>query len=96
MKGGESLGNEEGSEETSEEDRKEEVSPTRIYTPGVRPLTSGVFLCLFVPPRLAAVTTQTYSAGLADREVLRRREKGPDEVVREKDVFPVRALHAQK
>jgi hypothetical protein len=48
MKGGESLGNEEGSEETSEEDRKEEVSPARIYTPEVRPLTSGVFLCLQV------------------------------------------------
>ena len=46
MKGGESLGNEEGSEETSEEGSEEEVSPTRIYTPGVRPLTSGVFLCL--------------------------------------------------
>ena len=45
MKGGESLGNEEGSEETSEEDRKEEVSPTWIYTPEVRPLFSGVFLC---------------------------------------------------
>jgi hypothetical protein len=45
MKGGESLGNEEGSEETSEEGSEEEVSPTRIYTPGVRPLTSGVFLC---------------------------------------------------
>ena len=46
MKGGETLGNEEGSEETSEEGSEEEVSPTRIYTPGVRPLTSGVFLCL--------------------------------------------------
>jgi hypothetical protein len=46
VKGGESLGNEEGSEETSEEGSEEEVSPTRIYTPGVRPLTSGVFLCL--------------------------------------------------
>ena len=46
MKGGESLGNEEGSEETSKEDREEEVSPTRIYTPGVRPLIPGVFLCL--------------------------------------------------
>ena len=45
MKGGETLGNEEGSEETSEEGSEEEVSPTRIYTPGVRPLTSGVFLC---------------------------------------------------
>ena len=45
MKGGESLGNEEGSEETSEEGSEEEVSPARIYTPGVRPLTSGVFLC---------------------------------------------------
>jgi hypothetical protein len=44
VKGGESLGNEEGSEETSEEDREEEVSPTRIYTPEVRPLISGVFL----------------------------------------------------
>jgi hypothetical protein len=66
VKGGESLGNEEGSEETSEEDRKEEVSPTRIYTPEVRPLTSGVFLCLFVPSSwLAAVTTQTHPVGLA-------------------------------
>jgi hypothetical protein len=34
VKGGESLGNEEGSEETSEEDRKEEVSPTWIYNAG--------------------------------------------------------------
>ena len=56
MEGGESLGNEEGSEETSEEDRKEEVSPTRIYTPGVRPLISGVFYArnavgLESPPR---------------------------------------------
>ncbi|CAE6709300.1 hypothetical protein NSPZN2_11135 [Nitrospira defluvii] len=46
MKGGESLGNEEGSEETSEEGSEEEVSPAGICTPGVRPLTSGVFLCL--------------------------------------------------
>lgn len=45
MKGGESLGNEEGSEETSEEGSEEEVSPARIYTPGVRPLAPGVFLC---------------------------------------------------
>jgi len=45
VKGGESLGNEEGSEETSEEGSEEEVSPARICAPGVRPLTSGVFLC---------------------------------------------------
>jgi hypothetical protein len=49
VKGGETLGNEEGSEETSEEGSEEEVSPTRIYTPGVRPLTSGVFLSIGKP-----------------------------------------------
>jgi hypothetical protein len=44
VKGGETLGNEEGSsEETSEE---EEVIPAKYRAPGVRPLTPGVGISL--------------------------------------------------
>ena len=43
VKGGETLGNEEGSEETGEE---EEVIPAMYCTPGVRPLTPGVGISL--------------------------------------------------
>lgn len=46
VKGGETLGNEESSsEETSEE---EEVIPALYRTPGVRPLTPGVGILVFL------------------------------------------------
>ena len=46
VKGGETLGNEESSsEETGEE---EEVIPTMYRTPGVRPLTPGVGIPVFL------------------------------------------------
>ena len=95
MKGGESLGNEEGSEETSEEDCEEEVSPARIYTPEVRPLISGVFLCL---KTAGGQVSNIFEQQAIDRWVgwrqLRRREKEPDVIAREKGGLPVLERYA--
>ena len=99
MKGGENLGNEEGSEETSEEDREKEVSPTRIYTPEVRPLISGVFLCSQGDATCAHVNEEGGDLslrGIVDVEQLKQREMEQDEAVQEKRGLPVQERHVQR
>ena len=100
MKGGESLGNEEGSEETSEEDCEEEVSPTRIYTPGVRPLTSGVFLCPNAKwldmATCSYATEPVWCEVRVVREPVRQREMERDEALREMGGIPMQEMNAPK
>ena len=98
MKGGESLGNEEGSEETSEEGSEEEVSPARIYTPGVRPLTSGVFLCPECTCRdhRLLLVSRKHCLWTCVVERVRLRETAPGEAVREKDVIPEWLPHVRR